>query len=250
MKNARFILIVGGLVLALTAGMAQASFKLPLPEGYVQGQGLAINDSDQIVGILTQQVGSGGVSMPPPWAPFEYTRATNTTTILSGANLSSYSYRAEDISNDGSFIVGSYRGSSGIGAYTPWMWDSTNQFTVLPLAAGYSGAAAILIKEDEENAIYGWAFKDGDPNVYNVKWIQGSGYHLVDEDVPYVSSHANTTNILGHDCGWSTAYDYSAGAWMTVPILKEPQQVPEPSVILFLSLGLISAATLRRQLVK
>lgn len=105
MKNTRFILIVGALMLALTAGMAQASFKLPLPEGYDQGQGLAINDSDQIVGVLSQQPSSGGASIFQPWAvPFEYTRATNTTTILSGIDLSLHSYRAEDISSPPSAV--------------------------------------------------------------------------------------------------------------------------------------------------
>ena len=252
MKNAGFIFVVGALIMAVTAGMGQASFKLPLPDGYVQGQGLAINDSDQIVGILSQQLSPGGPSLPQPWAPFVYTRATNTTEILNGTNLSIYSYRAEDISNDGSFIVGSYRGSSGTGAYTPWMWDSSNNFTLLPVPADYYGATALVIREDEENAIYGQAWKDGDPNVYNVKWVHGSGYHIIDEDVPYVSSHANTTNILGHDAGWSMYYDFSLEAWMSVPILKEPVHCPEPSAILFLGLGLglISVAGLRKRFVK
>ena len=227
MKHRILILLLAGTLSFALCGAAQASKLVPMPEGY-QGMGRAINESDQLVGVMWVAEAFEGVKHP--WVPFIYYNDGGVAQALAGYNPL-LDYNTQDLSNSADMVVGYALGAAG--SATPWMWDPVNQFTALPFD-GYKSAYAIKIVEDEGQMILGFADMEDGTRV-NIQWVHGSPYHVTEDGFDLTRTFGrNNINSLGHHSGTSVGYD-----GIYTPMIKSGIEVPEPATILLLGIGLV-----------
>lgn len=96
-------------VLFAVSGPVQASKLIPLPAGFNQGMGRAINESDQVVGVMWYD------PIPyrdplHPFAPFIYYNDGGTAQALAGYDPG-VDYNVQDLSNTADLVVGYTLGS-------------------------------------------------------------------------------------------------------------------------------------------
>jgi len=164
------------------------SVEIPLIGVYDRSYATAINEADQIVGWLYDVDGDQKAQFL--WNPPSPGHPTGTTTILSGTGELGFEI-AQDLSNDGTLVVGSMM-ISIFGLSQAWVWDSSNGFRSLPIPAGWSTitgsgqSAALLVDESEDTGrgpvIYGWA-TDNFVKDHKVKWIPDNPPEIISTPV-------------------------------------------------------------------
>jgi len=225
-----FITLLTVAVIFTASGTAQASKVIPLPDGFNQGLGRAINESDQVVGVMWYNPGPNYSQVVHPFAPFIYYNDGGTAHALEGYNPI-LDYDTQDLSNGASLVVGYIRES-----ITPWVWDPVNQFSKTLPFDGYTGAYAIKIDE-ADGLILGFGLKPGNTDTENIQWkLVNSDWVLTDEGKGLDRAFGrNNINTIGHHSGsmWSTNPGWK-------PIIKSSIEVPEPGSLFFLGIGLFA----------
>jgi hypothetical protein len=224
-----FITLLTVVVIFAMSGAAQATKVIPLPAGFNQGLGRAINESDQVVGVMWYNPGPYCAEALHPFSPFIYYNDGGTAHALAGYNPS-LDYESQDLSNDANLVVGYLRDN-----VTPWVWDPVNQFSKTLPFDGYTGACAIEIDE-ADGLILGFGLKPGSTDTENIQWkLVNSDWVLTDEGEGLDRAFSrNNMNTIGHHSGSMCSTN---PGWK--PIIKSGMEVPEPGSCSCLTLGFL-----------
>jgi len=175
------------------------SVEIPLM-GYDSSTANAINEQDQIVGYLVNSTIFPIVWFVPfIWDPPSPGCPSGTMRLLSGSGWLGFE-KAQDISDDGSPVVGSTQ-TMPFGLSHAWVWDDVHGYRELPLPMewripmpGAGASAAVYINESEDmgrgQVIYGWA-NDHLIQTHSVKWVPGNPPTIA--STPVTSATVGTT---------------------------------------------------------
>ena len=169
--------------------------KIPLPVDFDATIASAINETGQVVGH-TQDLQMGPAAFRPfVWLPpaddWQPDVEQGGTTILDGVEDYEDSlpeiggtelrhFYPQDISDDGSLIVGYSEHTNNADDCAAWVWDEINHFLTLPVDDGFRESCAYLI-EETDGTIYGLAYYGED--WVRVKWVPVAGGGGVPVDI-------------------------------------------------------------------
>jgi len=167
---------------------SEKTILIPLVGDYDSSHVKAINQNDQIVGTYFDDDTYTRAQFI--WNPPSPGNPSGTITLLTMTRCFG-DERAQDLTDDGSMVVGSSYTFLTTG--TAWVWDSTEGFRLLPipedwqtLLPGAGSSSAYLINEFGAGPhcpeIFG-RVRDGVSTMHNVKWIPNKKPTIVSDPV-------------------------------------------------------------------